>query len=173
MLKVKKVRDYHVREEMSELCKSNWLPCVNRLNGMARLVCLISITPFYGGTTWTIFLWEQEGKWAVPHVAPPSTAHILLHSNGARQGNASEEEVRWEPWVPGEKLVRTIWYQEDFWHGEKVSAAQDFAIFASGWRPQAADAGLPVRWEQLRTRGQERQWKKTFLSSCSSTISQN
>lgn len=37
---------------------------------------------------------------------------------------------------------------------EKGSAAQDAAIFASGWRPQAADAGLSLKQEQLRNKGQ-------------------
>lgn len=37
---------------------------------------------------------------------------------------------------------------------EKCLAAQDAVISASGWKPQTADAGPPIKHEQLRSQGQ-------------------
>jgi len=74
----------------------------------------------------------EEANYSPCHSSIHSTQPALQQRS---QSNAAAQKGRPDPQVTGEKpvKVRTTQYKEDFGHRE-VSAAQDAAILASGWR---------------------------------------
>lgn len=142
--------------KLASSCKLTELS--HRLNGTIRLFCVIPFPPSCHGCTRTIFLREQR-MWAVPHTTPPSTARILLRSNGVRQSNASAQEVRQEPWVPREKTekVRTIRYKEPISGMEKSASRPRCCHHCFRLETSGSRCWPPCKMRTLRNQSQEEQ----------------
>lgn len=77
-----------------------------RFNGKAKLVCpnlQYSLPPWFYMDNLSHGTREEVN---CLHVAPPSTAGMLLCSTGATHSTVSAQKVRQEPQVPEQKLVK-------------------------------------------------------------------
>lgn len=143
-----------------------------RFKGMARLVCLNLHYPlqlwYYmdnlsSGTREEVSRLLLHPQQACCSAAMEQDTALFLHRRSDR--NPRSQDKSWWRWG--------LYDSRRITGMEKYSAAHSAISFASGWRSQVADAGLPIKPEQLRSQGQGKWWKKRFSSLWSSIISQN